>query len=65
MPKSKPKAAPRRLPLWVVEVEYGPRWEPTVGVAITREGGRKELRLWQSRSPGLRLRLAKYVRADR
>lgn len=45
--------------VWVVEMHTGRRWEPTVGVRLTREDGRAELRAWRSRNVG-RFRLSAY-----
>lgn len=52
--------------LWVVEMWVdGCRWEPTVGVRLTRDGGRDELFDWKTGNPSDRFRLVKYVRYRR
>ena len=49
--------------LWVVEMRMGVRsikWEPTVGVALTREEGRRNLRNWVNRNVNDFFRLKPY-----
>lgn len=48
-------------PLWVVEMHTGRRWEPTVGVSLTREDGRRELMAWRSDNPTDKFRLTRYA----
>jgi hypothetical protein len=45
--------------LYVVEMHTGRRWEPTVGVSLTREAGRTELARWRTDNVG-RFRLTRY-----
>jgi len=49
--------------IWVVEVDFknGKGYIPTVGVALTREEGRKELHEWKFNLPDESLRLVKYI----
>lgn len=53
--------------VWVVEINFkdGKGWMPTVGVGLTRDVGRAELREWQTNNPGHEefLRLRKYTRS--
>ena len=51
--------------IWVVElwnVNRG-RWEPTVGLGLSREDGRREIAEWREMNPEDRFRLVKYERA--
>ena len=50
---------PRRL--WVIEMRIGQCWEPTVGVALAREEGRKKLANWKRRNPNDRFQLVQYI----
>lgn len=54
------------MTLWVVEMWNEPRqrWEPTVGVKLTRDGAREELARWQRNNPSDRFRLWPYVSRD-
>lgn len=49
--------------IWVVEVDFqnGKGFVPTIGVAITREDGKKELHKWKFMLPNDTMRLVKYV----
>lgn len=49
--------------LWVVEMLCHGGWQPTVGIAISREDGRLALRKWKSNNPCDKFRLVKYVPA--
>ena len=51
--------------LWVVEMREGEVWSPTVGVAISRADGRRELADWKYNNPSDKFRLVKYVRAPK
>ena len=50
--------------LWVIEMleEFAKTemWRPTVGVALTRDGARAELRDWRTNNPGTPFRIRKY-----
>lgn len=48
--------------LWVIELfnEQTLRWEPTVGVGLSRADGRVEMRQWRKNLPADRLRLRCY-----
>ncbi|MFA5186939.1 MAG: hypothetical protein WC551_10705 [Patescibacteria group bacterium] len=52
--------------LWVVEMwsnayfTIPPRWEPTVGVALTRRHGMIEIKQWRKNNPHGSFRLVKY-----
>jgi len=48
--------------VWVVEMwsEINRKFEPTVGVRLTRDEGRIELRAWSVRNSSERFRLKKY-----
>ena len=59
--------------LWVVEMlntdqarcrAGTSRWEPTVGVGLTREAGRIELERWREENPDELFRLRAYERAE-
>ncbi len=50
-----------KRPLRVVEMLIDGRWEPTVGVRLSRSDGRDELREWQQSNPADEFRLAPYV----
>ena len=50
--------------IWVVEMlntDQG-RWEPTVGVGLTREAGRIELERWRAENSPCQFRLRDYLR---
>lgn len=51
------------ITLWVVEMynDFSGRYEPTVGAAITRESGRRELDQWREDNPADSFRLVPYV----
>jgi hypothetical protein len=46
--------------LWVVEMLCLGRWEPTVGVRMSREDGREELAQWRRDNPLDHFRLVSY-----
>ena len=54
--------------IWVVEMFnccYAcilPRWEPTVGVEVTRADARKAKGEWERKNPYDKFRIRKYVR---
>lgn len=54
--------------IWIVEMWNDAtgvaRWEPTVGVSITRQDGRLILKKWQANNPTDRFRLQRYERAQ-
>lgn len=47
--------------LWVIEMEDGGEFTPTVGVRLSREDGRQELKEWKYECPADKFRLVKYV----
>ncbi len=51
--------------VWIVEMwnDERKRFEPTVGVAITRYDGRITLQDWRDHNPADKLRLVRYVSA--
>ena len=51
------------MKIWVVEMwNYErERWEPTVGVGLTRDCARQEIVLWRGNNPSNRFRLKSYV----
>lgn len=57
----RPRQSPRAI--WVVEMLCGNRWDPTVGVGLCREDGRRQLAEWRSQNPHDGFRLVKYARA--
>lgn len=48
--------------VWIVEQQdtCAWKWEPTKGIALSRESGRRTLEIWQSYQPCERFRLRKY-----
>lgn len=52
------------MTLWVVEMDFGDddceRWEPTVGVALSRADGRAKLDEWRDRNVSDNFRLTRY-----
>jgi len=50
------------LHIWVVEMNVHGKWQPTVGVALSRDSAREELREWRENNPCDRFRVVKYVR---
>ena len=54
--------------LWVVEMlntayrARPPRYEPTVGAALTKQDGTKALQAWRKNNPDDKFRLVAYVR---
>ncbi len=46
--------------LWVVEM-WVHAWQPTVGVSLTKERGRSELKDWKQNNPNDKFRLHRYV----
>jgi hypothetical protein len=51
----------RRL-LWVVEMLVDDdRWEPTVGVGLSREQARQECHRWMEENPADKFRVREYV----
>ncbi len=59
----------REMKVWIVEMlndtytDAAPKWESTVGCALTMADGMKELQKWKDRNSG-RFRLQKYVRTS-
>jgi hypothetical protein len=55
-----------KLLIWVVEAQFeewsNDRWEPTVGVGLTRHAGRAELASWKRKNIGCKFRLRPYWR---
>ena len=49
--------------VWIVEGRFEPlyRWEPTVGIGLSREDGRNKLKEWSQHNPFGQFRLRKYV----
>lgn len=51
--------------MWVVEMDCSttgiPRFQPTVGVGLSREDGRAKLNEWRKRNPSTAFRLTHYV----
>ena len=54
-----------RTHIWVVEImDYmkdNPQWEPTVGVALSREDARAERARWQANNPDDKFRIRPYL----
>lgn len=50
--------------IWVVEINVGRKWEPTVGVKLTRQEGRWCLADWQKRNRDDTFRLVQYSRIE-
>ncbi len=48
--------------LWVVEMlmDHNGKWEPTCGVAFTRDEGRAALRVWRYNNSDIPFRLRPY-----
>lgn len=56
-------AALKTVRLWVVEMEVADgRWEPTVGVGVTREQAREECMRWRENNPADNFRVKEYQR---
>lgn len=53
----------RKPVLWVVEMRVRDRWEPTVGVGLTREAGRRNLDDWSANNSGHQFRMTTYCPA--
>jgi len=53
--------------VWIVQMwnEKRKRWEPTVGVGLTRAEAYEVLRNWKRDNPGDRFGLAPYIRIDK
>jgi hypothetical protein len=52
--------------IWVVEINFkdGKGWQATVGVGLTRDQGRREIKtFWRANNPDEWVRLRKYVRS--
>lgn len=49
--------------IWVIELQWSPkdRWETTVGVKLSRDEAREELKNWKSKVVGAKFRLVKYI----
>ncbi len=47
--------------VWVIETRVDGRWEPTKGMALSREAGRREMQDWRESFPGYHFRLRRYV----
>lgn len=49
--------------VWVVEMWHDERerWEPCVGIGLTREDAREEREVWKLNNPDDRFRIEKYV----
>lgn len=52
------------MTLWVVEMRVRNRWEPTVGVALTRGAGHDELRQWREDNPSDQFRLRRWKQPE-
>jgi hypothetical protein len=52
--------------IWVVEMDWedASKWNPTVGVGLTREDVRIEKKKWGKNNPGSKFRIRKYVPED-
>ena len=54
--------------VWIVEMWIdtpgNERWDPTVGCALNRDDGRRDLEIWREHNPDDKFRLVKYVRAS-
>jgi hypothetical protein len=50
--------------VWIVEMKCDELWEPTVGIGLTREDGRKALVSWQLHNPDDKFRLRQYLGMD-
>ena len=51
--------------IWVVEVIFNPsskgaKWEPTVGVGLTRDDARREMEEWKTEVQGAQFRIRRY-----
>ena len=53
--------------LWVIEIwiAENDQWEPTVGVGLTREVAREEIKQWRTDNPSDQFRIVSYIREDR
>lgn len=49
------------MTIWVVEMLCDGKWEPTVGVALSRVQGRVERLRWMDDNPHDEFRLRRYV----
>ena len=58
-----PKGEMMKNYIWVVEMQndISLKFEPTVGVGLTRKDGRDEKRKWKTANPDDKFRLKKYV----
>lgn len=54
--------------IWIVEMWMSslrkPRWQPTIGAALTREDGREVLCDWRKRNPHDKFRLRSYMNKE-
>ena len=48
--------------IWVVEIWFGGKWNPTISVGLNREGGRRRLEDWHLRCETDQFRLRPYQR---
>jgi len=46
--------------VWIVELWCGQRYEPTVGIGLSREDGRMKLARWKRINPHDKFRLVPY-----
>ena len=54
-----------RRKMWVVEIYLSRRWQPTVGVALTKRTGREVLAHWKGNLPDDKVRLRPYQAVTR
>lgn len=56
----------KRHRVWLVEINFshtGGKWEPTVGVGLTRDAARQTMQQeWKYKNPTCRFRIRPYVR---
>ena len=50
--------------IWVIEIEIGGEWLPTVGVTLTRQYARSKVKRWAKDSLGWKYRVRKYERSE-
>lgn len=64
-----PTLKTNRFPLWVVEIMFADDksagWNPTCGVALSREEAREAMIEWQQSNPNHFFRVKEYRRYDR
>lgn len=57
--------SPKEPHVYIVEMFWAGRWQPTVGCGIDREQGRRAVKHWRTTNPNDKFRLSKYQKVGK